>query len=133
MKKIDLACIIDDDSIHVFGAKRAISLANFCNQVLVFNNGKDAFDRISQIFALGKGIPELILLDINMPVWDGWDFLDEFLKLPESNNVRIFIMTSSVDPVDRTKAQTYKQVSNFIIKPITPEKLQVALQSESPR
>ena len=61
MKKIDLAFFIDDDSIHVFGAKRAISLANFCNQVLVFNNGKDAFDRISQIFALGKGIPELIL------------------------------------------------------------------------
>lgn len=129
MKKIDLACIIDDDSIHVFGAKRAISLANFCKEVLVFNNGKDAFDEISEIFISKKLAPELILLDINMPVWDGWNFLDEFLKLPESKNVKIFIMTSSVDPVDRTKAKTYKQVSNFIIKPITLEKLQAALQS----
>lgn len=133
MKKIDLACIIDDDSIHVFGAKRAINLANFCNQVLVFNNGKEAFDRLSRFFMLGKGIPELILLDINMPVWDGWDFLDEFLKLPKSNDVRIFIMTSSVDPVDRTKAKSYRQVSNFILKPLTTEKLIAALQSESPK
>lgn len=129
MEKIDLACIIDDDSIHVFGAKRAIGSGNFCKEVLVFKNGKDAFDQLSQIFSLGEGIPELILLDINMPVWDGWDFLDEFLKLPESERVKILIMTSSVDPVDRTKAKTYKQVSNFIIKPITLEKLQAALQS----
>lgn len=129
MKKIDLACIIDDDSIHVFGAKRAIGLGNFCNEVLVFKNGKDAFDQLSQIFVLGQGIPELILLDINMPVWDGWDFLDEFLKLPESERVKIFIMTSSVDPSDEAKAKQYKQVNQFIIKPITVEKLTEALQA----
>lgn len=131
IKKIDLACIIDDDSIHVFGAKRAISLADFCKKVLVYKNGKDAFDRISQFFAMGKGIPELIFLDINMPVWDGWDFLDEFLKLPESEKVSIIIMTSSVDPIDRKKASSYKQVSHFIVKPLTLEKLKAALQGES--
>lgn len=128
MKKIDLACIIDDDPIHVFGAKRAMSIVNMCNSVLVFNNGKDAFDQISAIFKSGKNLPELILLDINMPVWDGWDFLDEFVKLPVSQDVTIFIMTSSVDPSDREKAKEYKQVNHFIIKPITVEKLTEALK-----
>ncbi len=127
MKKIDLACIIDDDPIHVFGAKRAISIANLCNSVLVFNNGKDAFDKIRAIFKSGSNLPELILLDINMPVWDGWDFLDEFVQLPVSKDVTIFIMTSSVDPIDREKAKKYNQVNHFIVKPITVEKLTEAL------
>ncbi len=128
MKKIDLACIIDDDPIHVFGAKRAISIVNFCNSVLVFNNGKDAFDKISAIFKSGSSLPELILLDINMPVWDGWDFLDEFIKLPLSKDATIFIMTSSIDPSDQEKAKKYNQVNSFIIKPITVEKLTEALK-----
>jgi CheY-like chemotaxis protein len=129
MKKIDLACIIDDDPIHVFGAKRAISIANMCNSVLVFNNGKDAFDKIRAIFKSGENLPELILLDINMPVWDGWDFLDEFVKLPLSKEVIIFIMTSSVDPSDKAKAEKYNQVNHFLVKPITVEKLTEALEA----
>lgn len=128
MKKIDLACIIDDDPIHVFGAKRAISIANMCNSILVFNNGKDAFDKISAILKSGENLPQLILLDINMPIWDGWDFLDEFIKLPMTKDTTIFIMTSSVDPSDQAKAKKYNQVNDFIIKPITVEKLTEALK-----
>ena len=70
-------------------------------------------------------LPDAILLDLNMPVMDGWQFLDEFISLPITKEIHIFIMTSSIDPADIEMAGKYKVVKEYIMKPITTQKLDV--------
>lgn len=131
MKKIDIVCIIDDDPTHVFVTKRSLQLGNFCESIMVFRNGKEAFDSLKAICLAGERLPDLILLDINMPVWDGWNFLDEFMQIPIASKIIVYIITSSNNPEDIRRAEQYSLVSNFLIKPITIEKLQAELQDGS--
>lgn len=128
MKKIDIACIVDDDPIFVFGAKRVMELSNFCKGFMVFNNGRDALDSLAPVIKSGENIPDVILLDLNMPIMDGWQFLDEFIKIPTDKKVLIYIVSSSIDPADSEKAKEYQDVSNFIVKPITVDNLKSILQ-----
>ena len=123
MKKIDIACIIDDDPIFIFGTKKIMELTHFCKSFMIFHNGKDALDNLTAIIKNGEKLPEMILLDINMPVMDGWQFLDEFTKEPAPKKILIYIVSSSIDPADLEKAKHYKAVSNYIVKPITIKKL----------
>jgi CheY-like chemotaxis protein len=103
MSKIDIACIIDDDPIYVFGAKRMMELADFCNSYI-------------------------ILLDINMPIMDGWQFLDEFVKIESHKLITIYIVSSSIDPQDIKRAKKYQNISNYIVKPITIKKLKTIMR-----
>ncbi len=128
MPKIDIACIIDDDPIFVFGTKRIMGIANFCESFMIFRNGKEAYDKLKAIITADEKLPDLILLDLNMPIWDGWQFLDEFIKIPNVNPITIYIMTSSVDPEDIEKAKTYDAVSNYLIKPITMAELKKLME-----
>ena len=127
MKKVDLACIIDDDPIYIFGIKRVLEIGKICNETLVFNNGKDAFDKLSELHHTGAELPDLILLDLNMPVWDGWYFLDEFSRIPLEKKVMIYIVSSSIDPADIKRAKFYDEVDTFVIKPVTLDKLRTLL------
>lgn len=122
-KKVEIACIIDDDPIYVFGTKRLMQMANFCESFLIFTNGKEALDKLKAIIVNGEVLPDIILLDINMPVMDGWDFLDEFTKIPSRKKIIIYIVTSSIDPADVNKAKQYEYVSNYLVKPITFDKI----------
>ena len=123
MKKIDIACIIDDDPIFVFGAKRMMELADFCNGFMVFQDGRKALDGLSAIVASGNNLPEL-----NMPVMDGWQFLDEFTKIKTDKKITLYIVSSSIDNEDFNKAETYEVVSNYIVKPITMDTLKGILE-----
>lgn len=122
------ACIVDDDPIFVFGAKRVMELSNFCKSFMVFNNGKDALDSLSPLVVSGENVPDVILLDLNMPIMDGWQFLDEFIKIKTNKKILIYIVSSSIDPADTEKAKKYESVSNFIVKPITVDNLKNILQ-----
>lgn len=123
MKQIDITCIIDDDPIFVFGAKRIMQVADFSKSYIIFNNGKEAIDGFKYILTQGLKIPEVILLDINMPVMDGWQFLDEFSKIESAKDVTIFIVSSSIDPSDLEKARSYNIVNDYVLKPISIEKV----------
>jgi CheY-like chemotaxis protein len=123
MTKIETACIIDDDPIFVFAAKRMMHLANFCEGFLVFHNGKKALESLEPLMRNGEVLPEVILLDLNMPVMDGWQFLDQFVQIPTSKKIIIYIVTSSIDPEDLNRAKSYEVVSNYIVKPINIETL----------
>ncbi|MFC5284510.1 response regulator [Pedobacter alpinus] len=127
MKKIELACIIDDDPIYVFCTKRIMVLADFCESFLIFHNGKEALDRLSVIIQNDEHLPEVILLDLNMPVMDGWEFLEEFTKIPVAKQITIYIVTSSIDPEDVEKAKQYDNINNYIVKPVTVEMLKEIL------
>lgn len=123
MDKINIACIIDDDPIYIFGTKKIMQMADFCSSFLVYNNGQNAIDGLKKIIASKVGIPEVILLDLNMPIMDGWEFLERFIEIPCDRKITIFIVTSSIDPRDRKRVEEYQNVSNYMVKPITPEAL----------
>ncbi|MFV9482235.1 response regulator [Christiangramia sp. ASW11-125] len=123
MKKVDIACIIDDDPIFIYGTKRIMEMANFAESIMVFKNGEEAITKLRPIMISNKSVPDVILLDLNMPIMDGWQFLDEFITIPSSKKVIIYIVTSSVDPDDVERAKSYGEVDNYLIKPIKADQL----------
>lgn len=127
MVRIDSLCIIDDDPIYIFTTKKTLEKGDFCNSISVYSNGKEAFENLFYLNNIGADLPDLILLDLNMPIWDGWDFLNEFSKLKTSKSIKVFIVTSSKHPDDIRKASSYQFVQNFIIKPVTIDNLSEAL------
>lgn len=123
MKKLDIACMIDDDQMFTYLLARQMKLIDFCDTVLIFNNGEEALKYLRPIIETPETLPSVILLDINMPVLDGWQFLDEFTKFNIRKKITVYIVSSSIDQADHIKAGDYKEVSNFYVKPITKEHL----------
>ncbi|WP_026808659.1 response regulator [Arenibacter latericius] len=120
MSKIENSCIIDDDPISVYGIKRTMKKVDFSKTVVVYNNGQDAINGVKAMVEAGEKIPSVIFLDLNMPVMDGWEFLEDFMKIPNANtdNVTIFVISSSVNPEDIIRAKSYEIVNNYIVKPV---------------
>ena len=114
-------CIIDDDPIYQLITKKIIEKSHLFSQRQSFTDGFDAL----HFFREEKSIPDIILLDIEMPAMDGWDFLDEFCELKENfdKKIYIYIISSSIAKEDIEKASTYDCISGFISKPINLEKL----------
>ncbi|WP_316928100.1 response regulator [Gillisia marina] len=98
--------------------------ADFCTAFMIFHNGEEALINLKSIIKAEEKLPDIILLDLNMPIMDGWQFLDEFTKIKTEKKITIYIITSSVDPMDIEKAKEYNNVNNYIVKPITLEALQ---------
>ena len=94
MKKIKTICIIDDDPIFRFGTKKMMETVLYSIKFLVFKNGKDAYDNLLPQLQLNTNLPDVIFLDLNMPVMDGWQFLDELIKIPMAENIPIYIVSS---------------------------------------
>lgn len=130
MKKVNSAFIIDDDDIFIYGTRRVMQELNFCENISVFKNGQEAIDGIKEHIKLGKELPDIILLDINMPIMNGWDFLEELAQTPNlnKNKVLLYLISSSVDPVDIDRAKKIELVTNYFIKPITPKQVKEILK-----
>ncbi|AXT60991.1 response regulator [Aquimarina sp. AD10] len=127
MKKIDIACIIDDDPIFIFGIKKIMELIGFSKSFMIFHNGKEALNNLKAIVSQEEKLPDVILLDLNMPILDGWQFLEEFIKVPCKKKIIIYIVSSSVDPEDVLRAESYQEVSDYIVKPVSVQKLKEIL------
>jgi CheY-like chemotaxis protein len=109
--------IVDDDDMVVFLHKMAIAQSGLSQRPAVAFNGGQALDYISQ-----QQTPDtsfLVLLDINMPVMDGWEFLDTIQTFNLLAPIYIVMVTSSVDNRDRKKAKTYTQVIDYVEKPLS--------------
>jgi YesN/AraC family two-component response regulator len=126
---VDLACIIDDDQIYVFGLKKLINFHKYCKNLLVFKNGAEAIKYMKPLISTSEELPDVILLDINMPVMDGWQFLDEFVKIKPliQKKITIYMVSSSIDEADFERAKTYEEISEFIVKPVREEDLEKIL------
>ena len=112
-------CIIDDDPICVYGTRVLLNHNNyFGSNILVYEDGYEALVNLSALVISGKSLPDVILLDLNMPVMNGWEFLDEFVKLPLEIKPQIFIVSSHFELSQINKGNSYGIVSDYISKPL---------------
>ena len=121
MKSIKKLFLVDDDEVFTFLTKRTIEETQLVDQIKIFSNGQDAIDFLEKAAGDKELLPEVILLDINMPILDGWGFLEEFILLKPSigKKITIYVVSTSISPYDLERAKNIAEVSDFIIKPIT--------------
>ncbi len=126
MENHNRTCIIDDDAIAVFGLKRAMRNIGFTPDLSVFENGLEALEKFEKLLENGSELPSLIFIDLNMPVMDGWDFMEEFTTLMASKKdmPEIYIMTSSMCIKDAERAKSFGLETNYLIKPISADVLE---------
>lgn len=122
-----LLCV-DDDKITLTLIKLVVSKAAFAQEIITKTNGKEALDYYIELAhnPTIEAYPELIFLDLNMPVMSGWDFLDEFSRnyYEKFSQTKIIILSSSTDPEEKAKANSYPMIIDYLAKPLTITALQ---------
>lgn len=130
--KNKITYVIDDDKLSIKLMSMLIARNNFCEEIISFHNPQNALDELKNNAANPSKLPDVILLDLNMPVLDGWQFLDEFILVEFAKKIIVFIVSSSIDPSDLEMAKNYPIIKDYIIKPLSSEKLkQASLSIES--
>lgn len=129
MNKVKLACIIDDDDIFRFIMKKHLTVQNIAEEIISFENGEEAIN-----FFINNNdadlLPDLVFLDINMPVMDGWQFIEKFEKIHDDlkKEVVLFMVSSSVDDRDISRAKNTKVISEYLVKPLDNSTLKNIIQ-----
>lgn len=126
--KFNNVFVVDDDKIFHFIIKKLLANNNIDVTPSFFENGFDAIEKLKSKLNDGENPPDLILLDINMPILDGWQFLEEFklLKKKLNKEIIIYIISSSDNHVDVSKAKDFKdEVKNYYLKPMTLDDIKI--------
>lgn len=115
---------IDDDSVNNMICKLTIEMVSNKSEVVTFTNPSQGFDFIvNEYGSKAEQRPTVLLLDINMPVMSGWEFLERFdnMKDDVKKLFRIYILSSSVDPRDKQRSYANKNVKGFLVKPLVKD------------
>lgn len=120
---------IDDDPITLMLSKKVIEKSSFSDEIITAQNGEEAllyFNTLKYNKAKIVKKPQLIFLDLNMPVMGGWEFLDYFTSpaYNEFNSINVIVLSSTINPEDLLKAKKYPIIKDFLSKPITKAMLE---------
>ena len=129
-KQVDVL-ILDDDDVSNFIYKKIIESSGIANNIVTFQKGRLAIEYLADKASSSDSFPDMIFIDINMPVMNGWDFLDEYKeKIAPRVDKFVFIsmLSSSVYKEDIQKAQGYDVVNEYISKPLTQEGVSELIQ-----
>lgn len=114
--------VVDDDPIYRLIAKSLFESVPGTHEVTFFNNGADVLNYFKE--EGNVNMPEIIMLDIEMPELNGWEFLEAYLQIPEKGGKSsVYIVTSSIKKDDKEKAAAYSCVVDYIAKPLTVSKI----------
>ncbi|WP_339864072.1 response regulator [uncultured Algoriphagus sp.] len=125
MIQFDTIFLVDDDPINNLINKRLLGKVNIAENIIEFLEGEEALIKLKDFDEHHR---LLIFLDINMPVLNGWEFLDKYQLLHPNRTDKIIILSSSIDYQDRFKAQGYKVVTGFLEKPLTLDKIKLQME-----
>ncbi len=118
--------VIDDNEMDLYIAKRVMDRYSFTEEVIIMDSAKDALNYLAEKQNDLSALPDLILLDINMPGMNGFEFLDAYTHLPEKikRNCIIMMLTTSTHTEDRQKASNNPYVRSYLNKPLDKDKLE---------
>jgi CheY-like chemotaxis protein len=128
MRKFSNVLLIDDDDISNFLTEIIIKDMNLSDDIHISSNGEEALNFIEKSNILTSPKDVLLLLDVNMPIMDGFELLDKLIPMGNIENFSIIMLTSSNYKNDIEKAKKYN-VAGYINKPLTEEKLKEILVS----
>ena len=120
MKRLKTILLIDDDAPTLFLNKLVIQDLDCTDKILTAENGRQAIEMLTEKTDQGFLCPDLILLDINMPIVNGWEFMDKYQSLSAEQKAKIVVvmLTTSLNPDDRSRAESIKDIKDFVSKPL---------------
>lgn len=128
---LDQILCVDDDPITIMLCKKVIAKSSFSNEIITSQNGEEALNYFNTLKLANNNnkpvqCPQLIFLDLNMPVMGGWEFLDCFNspEYSEFHSIKVVVLSSTIDPEDLEKSKQYPMVLDFISKPISQSMLE---------
>jgi CheY-like chemotaxis protein len=126
-----ILCLIDNDEVYQYTVTRSLKAHVLTKKILVFSDGEQALWFLIDNVANNENLPDIIFLDINMPVMDGWQFLEEYIKLkPRMGKViTIYMITSSLNTADIERSKRISEISDYIVKPIMSEMLKGIIEN----
>jgi CheY-like chemotaxis protein len=125
---MDLLLCIDDDPITIMLSKMVMTRAAYANEIVTAQNGEEALVYLDRLMNENSPIPDLIFLDLNMPIMGGWEFLDAFSDEKYRSyfaKSKVVVLSSTIDPRDIEKSKSYEMVLDFMSKPISKELLEL--------
>lgn len=112
--------VIDDDTIYQIIVNKIIQKSEMFSEISSFKNGQEAINAVNNSLNNKESFPDIILLDINMPIMDGWEFMEELqiLKPSITKQIIVYIVSSSIAIEDKNKAKTYPDILGYLSKPV---------------
>lgn len=123
--------VVDDDNINMFIVRKIIEKSGFEIDLVFKSNGLQALDYLKDLISTDKALPNLMLTDINMPLMDGWELIDNCLNLNILGQTNTYVLSSSVYEEDLEKIKMYPDLKGFISKPLSFEILGRLMQETS--
>ncbi|WPP52186.1 response regulator [Catalinimonas niigatensis] len=127
MEKIKQVLIIDDDPINNIIFQKLSEFIDFAEEIIPFISAVDSLDYLQKLEESQTTPPNIIFLDIRMPIVNGWEFLERLSQLNKNHyfdSMAIYMLTSSSEQSDINKARNYSLVTDYIVKPLSTEKLE---------
>ncbi|WP_339714220.1 response regulator [uncultured Kriegella sp.] len=130
MNNLLKTCIIDDDSIYRFTMAKTLESTKLPVDIMVFSDGEEALNFILANLGKDSELPDVIFLDIDMPVMDGFQFMEAYMKVKNNvgKHIAIFMVSSSLDPRDIAKANKISAISDYIVKPVGSVRLKSIIE-----
>jgi len=125
-----IIALVDDDKIFQLTASKTIQATKLTDRILQFENGEDALQFLRTNLANASKLPDYIFLDINMPYVDGWMFLEDYDQIKPNlpKPISIYMVSSSIDPRDISRAKNNSNVVDYVVKPVSIEKFRELLR-----
>jgi CheY-like chemotaxis protein len=131
VKKLPIIGIIDDDTIYHFILTSIINKNKLAESILSFLDGEKAIQYLTDNKKNNEKIPDVLFLDVNMPIMDGWMFIEEYarVKMDITKKILVFMLSSSANPIDIERAGKISEISNYIVKPLNLEEVKIIFEN----
>ena len=123
--------LIDDDPVFVHLTKKIIRMTQCSCEITEFTDGELAIGHLNTVCTESDALPDIIFLDISMPVMDGWEFLKQYSEIHPriAKEISLFIVSSSISPQEVERSKTFHAVTDFLVKPLGKAKITEIINS----